>query len=265
MERDWPEGRGIFHNKDKTFLTWVSENYLLNWPAWPLFKSGERRGSAEDHLDGDGRRREGRLLEAGQRHQGCRGQRQEGVWQVGTSLAIVYFQHLARVFLNIWQEYFSLASVFVIIVLAGSSCSTPSTGSSTPARPTWAPGWEHPSTLTCLDIPRRDFLLSRPGLTQTHCLYHIIWDLCMSILKNLRTRKDFNKDDELYGRYLWTILRCEELAVQIFIICVKMRRAIYLQEIYIDNLKVWRAGCAAAWYQRRVWWTDRLGYFPSGK
>ena len=24
MERDWPEGRGIFHNKDKTFLTWVS-------------------------------------------------------------------------------------------------------------------------------------------------------------------------------------------------------------------------------------------------
>ena len=30
MERDWPEGRGIFHNKDKTFLTWVSENYLLN-------------------------------------------------------------------------------------------------------------------------------------------------------------------------------------------------------------------------------------------
>ena len=20
MERDWPEGRGIFHNKDKTFL-----------------------------------------------------------------------------------------------------------------------------------------------------------------------------------------------------------------------------------------------------
>merc|ERR1711888_525880 len=25
MERDWPEGRGIFHNKDKTFLTWVNE------------------------------------------------------------------------------------------------------------------------------------------------------------------------------------------------------------------------------------------------
>merc|ERR1712114_86339 len=24
MERDWPEGRGIFHNKDKTFLTWVN-------------------------------------------------------------------------------------------------------------------------------------------------------------------------------------------------------------------------------------------------
>merc|ERR1711899_367698 len=25
MERDWPEGRGIFHNKDKTFLIWVNE------------------------------------------------------------------------------------------------------------------------------------------------------------------------------------------------------------------------------------------------
>merc|ERR1712043_152033 len=25
MERDWPEGRGIFHNEDKTFLTWVNE------------------------------------------------------------------------------------------------------------------------------------------------------------------------------------------------------------------------------------------------
>ena len=25
MERDWPDGRGIFHNKDKTFLVWVNE------------------------------------------------------------------------------------------------------------------------------------------------------------------------------------------------------------------------------------------------
>merc|ERR1719219_3232534 len=25
MERDWPEGRGIFHNRDKTFLVWVNE------------------------------------------------------------------------------------------------------------------------------------------------------------------------------------------------------------------------------------------------
>lgn len=25
MERDWPEGRGIFHNTDKTFLVWVNE------------------------------------------------------------------------------------------------------------------------------------------------------------------------------------------------------------------------------------------------
>jgi len=25
MERHWPEGRGIFHNKEKTFLNWVNE------------------------------------------------------------------------------------------------------------------------------------------------------------------------------------------------------------------------------------------------
>merc|ERR1712121_234154 len=29
MDRDWPEGRGIFHNKDKTFLTWVNEEDQL--------------------------------------------------------------------------------------------------------------------------------------------------------------------------------------------------------------------------------------------
>merc|ERR1712099_117867 len=29
MERDWPDGRGIFHNKDKTFLTWVNEEDQL--------------------------------------------------------------------------------------------------------------------------------------------------------------------------------------------------------------------------------------------
>lgn len=25
LNRDWPEGRGIFHNKDKTFLVWINE------------------------------------------------------------------------------------------------------------------------------------------------------------------------------------------------------------------------------------------------
>ena len=29
MARDWPEGRGIFHNKDKTFLVWVNEEDQL--------------------------------------------------------------------------------------------------------------------------------------------------------------------------------------------------------------------------------------------
>jgi hypothetical protein len=25
LNRDWPEGRGIFHNKEKTFLVWINE------------------------------------------------------------------------------------------------------------------------------------------------------------------------------------------------------------------------------------------------
>lgn len=29
MNRDWPEGRGIFHNDDKTFLVWVNEEDQL--------------------------------------------------------------------------------------------------------------------------------------------------------------------------------------------------------------------------------------------
>merc|ERR1712168_448490 len=29
MERDWPEGRGIFHNTEKSFLTWVNEEDQL--------------------------------------------------------------------------------------------------------------------------------------------------------------------------------------------------------------------------------------------
>ena len=29
LNRDWPNGRGIFHNKDKTFLVWVNEEDQL--------------------------------------------------------------------------------------------------------------------------------------------------------------------------------------------------------------------------------------------
>ena len=29
MNRDWPNGRGIFHNKEKTFLVWVNEEDQL--------------------------------------------------------------------------------------------------------------------------------------------------------------------------------------------------------------------------------------------
>merc|ERR1712058_130189 len=42
MERDWPEGRGIFHNKDKTFLTWVNEEDQLGIIS--MQKGGDVRG-----------------------------------------------------------------------------------------------------------------------------------------------------------------------------------------------------------------------------
>merc|ERR1711954_347975 len=42
MERDWPEGRGIFRNKDKTFLTWVNEEDQLRIIS--MQKGGDVRG-----------------------------------------------------------------------------------------------------------------------------------------------------------------------------------------------------------------------------
>jgi len=45
MERDWPEGRGIFHNKEKTFLTWVNEEDQLRIIS--MQKGGDVRGVFE--------------------------------------------------------------------------------------------------------------------------------------------------------------------------------------------------------------------------
>ena len=42
MERDWPEGRGIYHNKDKTFLTWVNEEDQLRIIS--MQKGGDVKG-----------------------------------------------------------------------------------------------------------------------------------------------------------------------------------------------------------------------------
>merc|ERR1712050_416405 len=42
MERDWPEGRGIYHNKEKTFLTWVNEEDQLRIIS--MEKGGDVKG-----------------------------------------------------------------------------------------------------------------------------------------------------------------------------------------------------------------------------
>merc|ERR1712224_953959 len=45
MERDWPEGRGIFHNKEKSFLTWVNEEDQLRIIS--MQKGGDVKGVFE--------------------------------------------------------------------------------------------------------------------------------------------------------------------------------------------------------------------------
>merc|ERR1711881_750898 len=45
MERDWPEGRGIFHNKDKPFLVWVNEEDQLRIIS--MQKGGDVKGVFE--------------------------------------------------------------------------------------------------------------------------------------------------------------------------------------------------------------------------
>merc|ERR1711909_206282 len=42
MERDWPEGRGIFHNADKSFLVWVNEEDQLRIIS--MNKGGDVKG-----------------------------------------------------------------------------------------------------------------------------------------------------------------------------------------------------------------------------
>merc|ERR1712184_159028 len=42
MERDWPEGRGIFHNDAKTFLIWINEEDQLR--IIPMQKGGDVKG-----------------------------------------------------------------------------------------------------------------------------------------------------------------------------------------------------------------------------
>merc|ERR1711887_139711 len=45
MERDWPEGRGIFHNAEKTFLVWVNEEDQLRIIS--MEQGGDVRGVFE--------------------------------------------------------------------------------------------------------------------------------------------------------------------------------------------------------------------------
>merc|ERR1712156_1150488 len=50
MERDWPEGRGIYHNEAKTFLTWVNEEDQLRIIS--MEKGGDVKGVFERLANG---------------------------------------------------------------------------------------------------------------------------------------------------------------------------------------------------------------------
>ena len=50
MERDWPEGRGIFHNQEKTFLVWVNEEDQFRIIS--MQKGGDVKGVFTRLVDG---------------------------------------------------------------------------------------------------------------------------------------------------------------------------------------------------------------------
>jgi len=55
LNRDWPEGRGIFHNDAKTFLVWVNEEDQLRiismQPGGDIHAVFDRLSRASFHLE----------------------------------------------------------------------------------------------------------------------------------------------------------------------------------------------------------------------
>ena len=121
MERDWPEGRGIFHNKEKTYLVWVNEEDQLRIIS--MQKGGDVKGVFE---------RLSRGIKAVQ----------DSVKAESGKVSVVTLLSAGYPYTNIWP--------------LRTSCWTPSTATSTPAPLTSAPGCAPRSTLTCPAGPRRD-------------------------------------------------------------------------------------------------------------
>ena len=83
MERDWPEGRGIYHNKEKTFLTWVNEEDQLRIISMQMGKMNKQLiHSTQFYIYSDRlsftiisqpfrRRRQGSILTTCPWYQGC--------------------------------------------------------------------------------------------------------------------------------------------------------------------------------------------------
>ena len=103
MERDWPEGRGIFHNKEKTYLVWVNEEDQLRIIS--MQKGGDVKGVFERLSRGIKAVQDSVKAESG---------------KVSLSLCCA-------------------PDRIVKISPLRTSCWTRSTATSTPVRPTWAP------------------------------------------------------------------------------------------------------------------------------
>jgi len=53
VNREWPEGRGIFHNNDKTFLVWVNEEDQLRIISMEKGNDDDDDDDDDDNVDDD--------------------------------------------------------------------------------------------------------------------------------------------------------------------------------------------------------------------
>ena len=100
MERDWPEGRGIFHNKEKTFLTWVNEEDQLRIIS--MEKGGDVKGVFERLAKGIGAVEESVKKESG--HAFMKDEKYGYIHSCPTNLGTGERSNFRIIVVNVWKE-----------------------------------------------------------------------------------------------------------------------------------------------------------------